>query len=67
MPSTRVFSRSRTFLAELDRSLADADAELSTGRLLNAGDVRILTNVHHYMKDRFDRHLNLLRSRAVQT
>ncbi len=57
----------QTFLAELDRSLADADAELSTGRLLNAGDGRFLTNVHHYMKDRFDRHLNLLRSRAVRT
>jgi hypothetical protein len=50
-------------LAELDRILADADAELSTGRLLSAGDVRILTHVHRNMADRFDRHLNLLRSR----
>ncbi len=50
-------------LADLDRTLADSDAELSTGRLLSAGDVRILTHVHRYMSDRFDRHLNLLRSR----
>jgi hypothetical protein len=53
-------------LAELDRTLADADAELSTGRLLQAGDVRILTHVHRYMEDRFDRHLNLLKSRALK-
>ncbi len=50
-------------LAELDRTLADSDAELSSGRLLSAGDVRIITHVHRYMADRFDRHLNLLRSR----
>ncbi len=53
-------------LTEMDRSLADADAELSTGRILTAGDVRFLTNIHRYMEDRFDRHLNLLRSRPVK-
>ena len=53
----------QTNLADLDRILADADAELSTGRLLSAGDVRILTHVHRNMADRFERHLNLLRSR----
>jgi hypothetical protein len=56
----------QNYLAELDRTLADADAELSTGRLLQAGDVRILTHVHRYMEDRFDRHLNLLKSRALK-
>ena len=56
----------QTYLAELDRSLADVDAELSTGRILTAGDVRILTHVHRYMEDRFDRHLNLLRTRSVK-
>lgn len=56
----------QTYLSELDRTLADADAELSTGRVLNAGDVRFVTNVHRYMEDRFDRHLNLLRSRTVR-
>ena len=53
-------------LAELDRSLADADAEFSTGRVFTAGDVRFLTNIHRYMEDRFDRHLNLLRSRPMK-
>jgi hypothetical protein len=51
-------------LAELDRVLADNDAELSSSRVLTAGDVRVLTNIHRYMEDRFDRHLNLLRSRS---
>ena len=52
------------FLQDLDRSLAEADGELSSGRVITGGDVRFLTNIHRYMEDRFDRHLNLLRSRA---
>jgi hypothetical protein len=51
-------------LAEMDRILADADAEMSSGRIVTAGDIRVLTNIHRYMEDRFDRHLNLLRSRS---
>ncbi len=51
-------------LSELDRGLADADAELANGRHVAAGDVRVISNIHRYMEDRFDRHLNLLRSRA---
>jgi hypothetical protein len=51
-------------LADFDRLLADHDAELSSGRSISAGDVRALTNIHRSMEDRFDRHLNLLRSRA---
>jgi len=51
-------------LAELDRIFADADSVLSNGRAVSAGEVRVLTNIHRYMEDRFDRHLNLLRSRA---
>ncbi len=50
-------------LAELDRALANADSELSSGRVVSAGDVRVVTNIHRYMEDRFERHLNLLRSR----
>jgi hypothetical protein len=53
-------------LTDLDRRLADADAELTSGRVITAGDVRVLTNIHRYMEDRFDRHLNLLRSRAAR-
>jgi hypothetical protein len=51
-------------LAELDRVFADADSVLSNGRAVSAGEVRVLSNIHRYMEDRFDRHLNLLRSRV---
>jgi hypothetical protein len=51
-------------LMSLDRFFAETDAELSSGRVLTAGDIRVLTNIHRHMEDRFERHLNLLRSRA---
>jgi hypothetical protein len=51
-------------LDELDRLLAQDDAELSNGRAVTAGDLRVLRNIHRYMEDRFGRHLNLLRSRS---
>jgi len=51
-------------LAELDHLIGDGDAELSNGRSISAGEIRVLTNIHRYMEDRFDRHLNLLRSRT---
>jgi len=50
-------------LAEMDRVLADVDGETSGGRVVTAGDVRVMTNIHRYMQDRFERHLNLLRKR----
>ena len=50
-------------LVDLDRHLADVDAETSGGRVVTAGDIRVLTNIHRYMEDRFERHLNLLRKR----
>ena len=53
----------QTTLSELDRQVAEHDAQLSNGRVITAGDVRVLTNIHRYMEDRFDRHLNLLRAR----
>jgi hypothetical protein len=53
-------------LAELDRVFADSDQEMSSGRILTAGDIRVLTNIHRYMEDKFDRHLNLLRSRTAK-
>ena len=55
-----------TQLSELDRTFADADAQLSNGRVITAGDIRVLTNIHRYMEDRFDRHLNLLRARPAR-
>lgn len=53
----------QTSLTELDREFAESDAQMSNGRIITGGDVRVLTNIHRYMEDRFDRHLNLLRAR----
>jgi hypothetical protein len=53
----------RQMLADFDRQFAENDAQLSSGRLITAGDIRVLSNIHRYMEDRFDRHLNLLRAR----
>jgi hypothetical protein len=53
-------------LAELDRELADADSEMSGGRIVTAGDIRVMTNIHRFMEDKFERHLNLLRSRSTK-
>jgi hypothetical protein len=50
-------------LVDLDRQLADVDAQTTGGRVVTAGDIRVLTNIHRYMEDRFERHLNLLRKR----
>jgi hypothetical protein len=52
------------YLEELDRILAQDDAELSNGRVVTAGDLRVVGNIHRYMEDRFGRHLNLLRTRS---
>jgi hypothetical protein len=53
-------------LGELDRVFADSDTTLTTDRHVDAGEVRVLTNIHRYMEDRFDRHLNLLKSRSAR-
>jgi hypothetical protein len=52
-------------LMDLERLFADQDAQASNGRAISGGDIRVLTNIHRYMEDRFDRHLNLLRSRSA--
>jgi hypothetical protein len=51
-------------LNELEQTLAQEDGRLSNGRLITAGDVRVLRNIHRYMQDKFDRMLNLLRARS---
>jgi hypothetical protein len=53
-------------LKGLDRALASGDAEVTGGRVITAGDLRVITNIHRYMEDRFGRHLNLLRSRSTR-
>jgi hypothetical protein len=55
--------RVETFLHELERDLAHADIEVTNGRVITAGDLRVLMNIHRYMVDRFAQHLNLLRAR----
>jgi hypothetical protein len=37
---------------------------LSNGRILSAGDVRVVTNIHRHMEDRFSRHLSVIRARS---
>ena len=51
-------------LQELERIIAVNEIELTNGRMVSPGDVRVLSNIHRYMEDRFSRHLNLLRSRS---
>lgn len=53
-------------LNELDQDMAQGNAELRSGRIVTAGDLRALRNIHRYMEDRFDRLLNLLRSRTTR-
>jgi hypothetical protein len=53
-------------LTEVDKLVSQSDAELTGGRIITAGDLRVLTNIHRYMQDRFGRHLNLLRSRSAR-
>ena len=55
----------KDMLAELEHLFADQETQLGNGRAISAGDIRVLTNIHRYMEDRFDRHLNLLRSRST--
>jgi hypothetical protein len=57
-------SRLRAHLADIERVLEQRDTELSNGRYVSADDISRLTEVHHYLEERFIRHLNLLRSRA---
>jgi hypothetical protein len=53
-----------TLLNEVEQQVIQEDGRLSNGRLITAGDIRVLRNIHRYMEDRFDRLLNLLRTRG---
>jgi hypothetical protein len=54
-------------LAESDRLVAAGSTELSNGRSLSAEDVGQLNDIHHYLEERFARHLSLLRTRAERS
>ena len=58
------FSKFDKDLLELERIIAVNEIELTNGRMVSPGDVRVLSNIHRYMEDRFSRHLNLLLSRS---
>jgi hypothetical protein len=57
-------SQFKQYLRDLDSMLASGDAEVTGGRIITSGDLRVVTNIHNYMEERFGRHLNLLRSRS---
>jgi hypothetical protein len=57
-------NRLRVQLADLERILNRGEVELTNGRSVSADEVTHLTDVHQYLEERFNRHLNLLRSRA---
>ena len=44
----------------------EADISKDGPGVVTAGDIRVLTNIHRYMEDRFERHLNLLKSRTAK-
>lgn len=50
-------------LNELEQDLAEKDAKLPGGKIVTAGDIRALRNVHRYMEDLFEPHLNIYRRR----
>jgi hypothetical protein len=59
-------NRLRAGLAEVEHLLGSGGADLSTGRNVSAGDIALIHRVDDYLKDRFGRHLSLLRSRAAK-
>lgn len=51
-------------LDEYEETLAQADGKMKSGRVVTAGDIRALANLHRYLLDRFDRHLKLITTRS---
>ncbi|HLJ97200.1 MAG TPA: hypothetical protein VKU02_28835 [Gemmataceae bacterium] len=64
---TARLDRTRAILADVERVLGTASAELSNGQSISKDDLNLLTAVHQYLADRFARHLSLLRSRAARS
>jgi len=55
----------RADLADLERQLLLGDLVLSNGRSISTDDINLLHKVHKSLEEKFSRHLNLLRNRAV--
>jgi hypothetical protein len=58
--------RFRAGLADLTRVLAKEDAVLSNGRSVSSDDLTQLNSINDQLRERFGRHLSLLRSRAAR-
>jgi hypothetical protein len=56
--------RFRASLADLNRVLAKNDAVLSNGRSVSGEDLTTLNQINDQLRERFGRHLSLLRSRV---
>jgi hypothetical protein len=54
----------RANLADLNHVLGQQDAVLSNGRSVSRGDLQMLNQVHDQLRERFGRHLSLLRNRV---
>jgi hypothetical protein len=57
----------RSSLAEIDLVVGNREIELSNGRSITAEDAALLQEADEYLKERFGRHLNLLRNRTART
>lgn len=57
-------NRMRAGLSDIDRSIGATGIDLSNGRSVTASDVAQLHKVDDYLKERFGRHLTLLRNRG---
>lgn len=57
----------RQQLTDFERLVGTNGLVLSNGRSVSAEDVAQIRVVHEYLRERFGRHLNLLRSRAART
>lgn len=51
------------YFLEINQRLAHEDGLMASGRVVTAGDIRVLANLHDYLQDRFENLLNLLRNR----
>jgi hypothetical protein len=54
----------RANLADLNHVLTQRDAVLSSGRNVSSDDIQLLNQVHDQLRERFGRHLSLLRNRV---
>jgi hypothetical protein len=54
----------RSNIAELDLLVGRAGVDLSNGRSVSPSDIALLHQVDEYLKERFGRHLTLLRNRV---